>query len=589
MADGAAPAPSPPSSPPLQSPSAERARRHDLTCFGPEHAQRVRARRRKEAAAREAAARERHAEELEREARAAEARREHNAERSRRLAEHARERREQAKATAARKAAAQAAALEAKAADGAKRSQPLAEPAAPAPAPAASVLGGGSGAGRAAPRYSALHKACAKGDLEAVNSLLSAGASPTAAATKGGHSPIEIAASAGHYDIVQRLLRCVSLSSERERQRCARLALRGGHKKIAALVAPRASKEKVAAQTPAQLYAASGVLGPGQLRDGFFCSGERAEHGRLLSLAQYTAMAPNVARGEVVLVDARQDRDLHAFVERVAAEIGRLDSPDDLAAKVALCQRLVCARLGVGGGSAKARHNQDERSAAAMWSLQRQRKSRVVSLGSIRLGTAWHRALLLKYLADSQGVAVPCRLVRGEAETEAWVEVHYEEEGRWVPIGKPERKQDQAAAPTDDGRAASGSRAASDETGEGSGESQEARGESIASVTAAARAELRQGEERLEAALDLCLAFSRRDGQQPDATWQLLMKAMDGAEGPEPARAQPPRRVVLSPQVAALHTDYFSSALENMQAVSAGCRGGWEQPHHRRPPELRCV
>ena len=187
---------------------------------------------------------------------------------------------------------------------------------------------------------------------------------------------------------------------------------------------------------------------------------------------------------------------------------------------------------------------------------------------------------------------MPCRLVRGEAETEAWVEVHYEEEGRWVPIGKPERKQDQAAAaPTDDGRAASGSSSGENEEGSGGGgESEEASGESVASVTAAARAELRQeGEERLEAALDLCLAFSRRDGQQPDATWQLLMKAMDGAEGPESARAQPPRRVVLSPQVAALHTDYFSSALENMQAVGAGCRGGWEQPHHRRPPELRCV
>ena len=188
---------------------------------------------------------------------------------------------------------------------------------------------------------------------------------------------------------------------------------------------------------------------------------------------------------------------------------------------------------------------------------------------------------------------MPCRLVRGEAETEAWVEVHYAEEGRWVPIGKPERKQDQAAAaPSDDGRAASGSSSGENEEGSGGGggESEEASGESVASVTAAARAELRQeGEERLEAALDLCLAFSRRDGQQPDATWQLLMKAMDGADAPESTRAQPPRRVVLSPQVAALHTDYFSSALENMQAVGAGCRGGWEQPHHRRPPELRSV
>ena len=104
---------------------------------------------------------------------------------------------------------------------------------------------------------------------------------------------------------------------------------------------------------------------------------------------------------------------LQAFVQRVRGEIAKLDSPEDTAAKVVLLQRMVRGRLGLLSPGDKQQHSQsqaqsrraaaaaaaevEDRCRAAMWSLQRQRRSRVVSLGSIRIGVSRHQVRFIIY------------------------------------------------------------------------------------------------------------------------------------------------------------------------------------------------
>ena len=77
-----------------------------------------------------------------------------------------------------------------------------------------------------------------------------------------------MAALAGHRAVVLRLLRHRQ-PSEAEKIRCARYALRGGHTDVAALVAPPALSKTIV-RTPSQVYAATGVLEPFTMRDGFY-------------------------------------------------------------------------------------------------------------------------------------------------------------------------------------------------------------------------------------------------------------------------------------------------------------------------------
>ena len=589
----------------------ERRRRHTM---GPEHARAVAERHARELKARTGHMVQLADEAAQKEARAEQARRQLAAARSAALSSAARGQQEKARAVLARRAAAAAERLSAKAAQSEARHAHEGAAAKPAPPVARGATAG--------PRYTAMHKACAQGDLEAVKALLEAGAS-SAAAGKGGHTPLEMAALNGHRAIVLRLLRHCEVP-EAEKLRCAKLALRGGHSDVAGLIAPQ-KLTKVIARTPSQVYAATGMLEPFALRDGFYDASGLAGAGRappLQTLAQYTALSPNLAQREVVLVDGSQDEELQGFVSRVVAEIAKLEVPDDTAARVALVQRMINTRLGLAGSDT--RSTLEERSRAAMWSLQRQRRSRVVSLGSIRVGVFRHRALLFKYIADSDQVKLPCRLVRGQEHEagDAWVEVHFADGGedRWQPIGRPApRGSDHgtsgmmaealggdavlAAGPTEaeDGRPAedmdrstvvSGTSADTHEQAKDALSGMPRPGTTAARKAVAAAAALRPIG-RMEAALETCLAHGLSESISDDATWQLLLDAVEDPNVKAEALKAfelPPPTMRLCPLAAELHEDLYLGTVTNMAGLHRGYGGAaWLAEHRRRAPALRVI
>jgi len=333
-------------------------------------------------------------------------------------------------------------------------------------------------------------------------------------------------------------------------------------------------------------------------------------------------MSPNLALREVVLVDARQDQDLQAFVQRVRAEIAKLDSRDDTAAKVALVQKLVRSRLGL--ATVQPRADMETRSKTAIWSLQRQRRSRVISLGSVRLGVPRHLALLFKYLADHEDVRIPCKLVRGDGdeEGEVWVEVHYidgDGEDRWQPIGRATRQDnasDRSHVPetqtadssptssstdTDRGETAyvdgttvvSGTSADTYEQVTNALASQPKPGTSAAKRAAAgekARAQTPLG--RIEAALDACLAHGKQGNLPAEETWGLLTDTLSDPEVVSEAvkMDEPtPPRLRLCPIAAELRQGLFDGTVSNMTHLHKGYSGGWLAKHRRRPPTLRLL
>jgi hypothetical protein len=585
----------------------ERRRRHTM---GPIHVKEVAERHVERLRERREHLRHVHDQAEEKEARAAQTRRELAEQRAEALREAAATRQAKRKAVVARKSAAAAEKLATKAARTEARhaNRGSAGPKKPSPR-------------GAAPRheYTALHKACAQGDLEAVKMLLEAGASSSVAAP-GGHTPLEMAALGGHRAVVLRILQHRQ-PSEAEKIRCAKFAMRRGYADVAALVVPP-KLAKATPRTPSQAYAATGVLEPYTMRDGFYEAGTSAAKTKepLRTLAHYAAMSPNLALPEVVLVDARQDQELQAFVQRVRAEIAKLDSPDDTAAKVAVLQTLVRSRLGL--AAAQSRADMETRSKTAIWSLQRQRRSRVISLGSVRLGVPRHQALLFKYLADNEDVKIPCKLVRGHGDEEGqvWVDVHYVDgsgEDRWQPIGRATRQttvndesqkpETQTAASStstatelgetvhlDDGTTvASGTSADTYEGVTNALSSQPKPGTSAAKRAAAAekaRAQTPLG--RIEAALDACLAHGKRGDLPAEETWGLLKDTLSDPEVvseaikmDEPA----PPQLRLCPIAAELREGLFDGTVSNMASLHKGYSGGWLAEHRRRPPTLRLV
>ena len=242
----------------------ERRRRHTM---GPEHAKQVAERHSAELSVRREHLRQVRDEAEQKEARAEQARRQHAAQRSAALGEAAAKRHARREAVLARRAAAAAEKLAAKSARSEARHAHEGAATADDKSAAAAAAAAAAPGDAPAPRYTALHKACAKGDLEEVKTLLEAGASSSATA-RGGHTPLEMAALAGHRAVVLRLLRHRQ-PSEAEKIRCARYALRGGHTDVAALVAPPALSKTIV-RTPSQVYAATGVLEPFMMRDGFY-------------------------------------------------------------------------------------------------------------------------------------------------------------------------------------------------------------------------------------------------------------------------------------------------------------------------------
>ncbi|KAJ1634691.1 kinase-like domain-containing protein [Pavlovales sp. CCMP2436] len=152
-----------------------------------------------------------------------------------------------------------------------------------------------------------------------------------------------------------------------------------------------------------------GFLDPGRGAAGVLPSPE--------ALSRMRAVASGVR--EVLLVDARVDKSLRAFVVDAIARASRIT---DTRERIKLLGELVSERLG-GVSSSIVDYCEEELAA-----LMRDKDSPIVKLGDVNFGVCRHRALLFKVLCDALGLS--CALVRGNfggaqgAGAHAWNVVH---------------------------------------------------------------------------------------------------------------------------------------------------------------------
>ncbi|KAG2433495.1 hypothetical protein HYH02_012613 [Chlamydomonas schloesseri] len=171
-----------------------------------------------------------------------------------------------------------------------------------------------------------------------------------------------------------------------------------------------------AAEALSQKFWREGSLGYGEVvADGFYdifgdfpevCEGPN-QFPALADLRKVRTGSGDVR--EVVLVDHEEDQGLLA-VEEQLSEAMEEAKPADVAARIQVVARVVCERFGGAYDTEAALDHFWHASSAAE---KRRTRSAVVPLCRLDVGSARHRALLFKVLADA--AKLPCRLVRGAA------------------------------------------------------------------------------------------------------------------------------------------------------------------------------